>query len=761
MAYLMTMVGETVSHYKILEKLGSGGMGVVYKAQDAKLDRFVALKFLPPHLSQAEEEKQRFIQEAKAASALDHPNICTIYEIDETEDGQMFIAMACYEGETLKSMIDDRRLTIEEAIHYAIQIAEGLQAAHRKRIIHRDIKPANIIITNENVAKIVDFGLAKLTGRTMLTKEGTTLGTVAYMSPEQAQGAEVDHRTDIWSLGVVLYELLTGKHPFQGDYEQAIIYFILNEEPEPINNSKDDVSVELQRIVNKTLQKEQGHRYDDMNALLKDLKSISAPTASASSTTGRAEEKAIPSIAVLPFANMSADKEQEYFCDGMAEEIINALVKVEGLRVAARTSAFMFKGKHEDVREIGRKLNVEMVLEGSVRKAGHRLRITAQLIKVADGFHVWSERYDRELEDVFAIQDDISRAIVTALKIRLRVAEEKPLVKRPTENLEAYDAYLRGIYCYNQRTKKDNDKAIEIFEQATALDPAFALAFAALAYAYVEKFFTYQPQKKWEQKAFVAIEKALSIDPELAEAYVAKGLLIWTKSHHFPHENAITEYQRAIVINPNLAEAHSELARVLWHIGLLDKAYEALKKAMQISPTDVRAQFRMGWLEMHRGNYTQALSLLKKVQKESIAEWLDALIAMSLLYLHKKDEAVAQLEQVDESFADDPAITSTEAIILVLDGKEKDATVKIKRAIEKGKNLGHFHHISYNIAAAYAVMNKKKVAIDWLQKTADDGFPCYPWFQMDPCLDNLRSDARFVALMQSLREQWQDYEAGS
>jgi tetratricopeptide (TPR) repeat protein len=363
------------------------------------------------------------------------------------------------------------------------------------------------------------------------------------------------------------------------------------------------------------------------------------------------------------------------------------------------------------------------------------------------------------MEDVFAIQDEISRAVVNVLKVKLRaVEEEEPLVKRPTDNLEAYDAYLRGIYCYNQRTKKDNDKAIELFEQATTQDATFALAFSALAYSYIENFFTYQPQKKWEQKAFVAIEKALSLDPELAEAYVAKGLLLWTKSHHFPHEKAITEFQRAIAIKPNLAQAHAELARVLWHIGLLDQAYQALAKAMEIDPTDVKAQFRMGWLEMQRGNYASAFSLLRKVPKESIAEWLDGLMAMCLLYLGRKKEAWAQLQQVDESFSDDPTVLSTEAILLADAGKEKEAVEKIKLAIEKGKHLGHFHHMTNNIAAAYAVMNKNKPALDWLEETADDGFPCYPWFETDPCLQNIRKEPRFKALMKRLRKQWEKLE---
>ena len=406
------------------------------------------------------------------------------------------------------------------------------------------------------------------------------------------------------------------------------------------------------------------------------------------------------SVAVLPFSNMSADKEQAYFCDGMAEEIINALAKIEGLRVAARTSSFAFKGKHEDIREIGKKLNVDKILEGSVRKSGKRLRITAQLINIEDGYHLWSERYDRELEDVFEIQDEISRAIVAALKVKLVDRKDKPLIKRPTDNLEAYDAYLRGVYCFNQRKKTENDKAIALFEQATNIDPKFALAFAGLAYAYIEKLFTYQPQKKWEEKAFVALKKALALDPELAEAYVAKGNLLWTKSNHFPHAEAIAEYERAIELKPTLVEAHNELARALWHVGALNRAYNELETALEIDPTYVDVKFRMGVIELQRCHFERALSLFRKIPQEAIIEWVDAFIALCLFYLDRKDEAFAHLEDLDEALSASPEVVSTEAIFLAMEGKGKEVIKKIDLATKKGKHFGHFHHITNNFAAA-------------------------------------------------------------
>ncbi|MCK4835764.1 MAG: protein kinase, partial [Candidatus Aminicenantes bacterium] len=365
------MKGKIISHYKILEKLGEGGMGVVFKAEDIKLDRLVALKFLPKQFSINEEEKSRFIHEAKAAAALDHPNICSIHEIDETKDGQMYIAMAFYEGDTLKEKVDKGPLKIDEAIDIAIQIAQGLERAHESGIIHRDIKSANIIVTKRNEVKILDFGLAKLKGQTKLTKDGTTLGTVSYMSPEQAMGKDVDHRTDIWSLGIVLYEMVTGQRPFKGEYEQAIMYSLMNEEPEPVTGLRTGVPLEFERVINKALAKEPKERFQGISELLVDLKVLSKKVESGEAITTSSKEKRKPSIAVLPFTDMSPGKDQEYFCEGMAEELINALTKIARLQVASRTSAFQFKGKDYDISEIGKKLNVQSVLEGSIRKAGN------------------------------------------------------------------------------------------------------------------------------------------------------------------------------------------------------------------------------------------------------------------------------------------------------------------------------------------------------------------------------------------------------
>ena len=447
--------GTTLGPYAIVSQLGSGGMGVVYLAHDPRLKRQVAIKLLPPDLTRDETAKQRFLQEAQAASALDHPNICTIFEINETPDGQLYLVMAHYEGETLKERIARGPLALNDAIDIATQVGQGLAEAHGAGIVHRDIKPANLLVTKTGVVKILDFGLAKLAGTEGVTQTGTTVGTVAYMSPEQARGQEVDHRTDIWSLGVVLYEMLAGTPPFQGENLLSLSNAILEQEQASLTGS----SSSAQSVLTRALYKDRAQRFQSVTDLLGELRKLQsgsdAPTAVA------AAQPDVPSIAVLPFADMSPGKDQDYFCEGMAEEIINALTGLEGLHVASRTAAFQAKARDFDIAEIGSRLNVGAVLEGSVRKAGQRLRVTAQLINVSDGYHLWSERYDRNMEDVFAVQDEITQSVVEKLKVKLLGGQEVPVITRPTDTLEAYNLYLKGRYYQLKLTGAALEKGLE------------------------------------------------------------------------------------------------------------------------------------------------------------------------------------------------------------------------------------------------------------------------------------------------------------
>ena len=470
------MIGQTFSHYKILEKLGSGGMGVVYKAQDTRLRRNVALKFLPGELAQNRQALERFQREARAASALDHPNICTIHDIGEQE-GQPFIVMQFLKGRTLRRYLGSGPLDKDHLIEWSIQISSALKAAHDRGIIHRDIKPDNVFVTESGPIKLLDFGLAKLVEEGPygspaeldtqvegpLTAPGIGVGTPYYMSPEQLLDKELDARSDIFSFGVLLYEMATDSMPFQGQDLGAVFQKILNEAPVSPVKLNPKLSDELGGVIQKALEKDRKARYQSAKDLLDDLTRLKEGGNSHSTLASRTAPtvNAQPSIAVLPFVNMSPDPENEYFSDGLAEELINALTQLKGLRVAARTSAFTFKGGQESISHIGRELKVDTVLEGSVRKSGKRLRITAQLINVADGYHIWSERYDREMEDIFDLQDDIARKIVDKLRLRFDMDSQEPLIKRYTENLKAYNLYLKGRYHLNLRTEPSLLKAVE------------------------------------------------------------------------------------------------------------------------------------------------------------------------------------------------------------------------------------------------------------------------------------------------------------
>ncbi len=1267
------MIGQTISHYKILEKLGEGGMGVVYKAQDLELDRIVALKFLSPLLTADEAEKKRFEHEARAVSALDHPNICTFYELGKTERGQLFIAMAYYEGQTVKDRVKDRPLPLSEALDIALGIAHGLSKAHEKGVTHRDIKSENIIVTTESGVKIMDFGIAKISGASALTKTGATLGTVPYMSPEQARGEKADHRSDIWSFGAVLYEMVTGLMPFKSEHHEAMVYLILNENPQPVTALRTGVPMELERIISKCLEKKASDRYQHMDEVIVDLRKVKVgsrtdgqkisapqrfhwnrwylvggaavliavllllffpksntsentihsiavlplenlsgdpeqeyfadgmtealitnlakisalrvisrtsvmhfkatkktipeiakelnvdaivegsvqrsgdrvritaqllhapmdrhlwadsyerdmtdvfalqtdvalaivkeihakltpqeethlasapavnkeayelylkgrfywnkrtkdglnkaiehfdqaiekdptyalayaglassyallpeyagqhpeeviPKAKAAATKalqfdgslgeafallglvkqqfewdwegaeneykrsielnpnyptthqwystclrvqGRLEEslaeikraqeldplspiidvnvaevlywmklydraieqlrktlelspdfpwahrelgsiyekqgkfeeaiaefqktrtlvgdspfgleslghayasagrkseavkalnelvsmskqghwlscqiafvyagladkeralewlqkaydernseliylkmeplwvnlrsdlrfneilkkinlfpisssdltKSKPSqrsavtestwqnsIAVLPFKNISSDKEQEYFCDGMTEAIITDLAKIAELIVMSPAAVSRYRGKNVDLTEISKALQVRYVVEGSVQRRGTSLRVSARLTNVETGAQLWADRFDRTIRDIFAVQDDISRKIVAGLQLKVGSATELYSPTRPTQNLEAYDLYLRGRYYLNKQSVKDINQAIELLEQTVRIDPNSAIVLASLGMAYAQKSFYDEPLKKeWEEKAFVTIEKALAIDPNLAEAYVAKGNLLWTPANHFPHEKAIAAYRRAVELKPNLEEAHEWLGLVLYHLGLFDAGLEECRKALQINPSSAFAQSRVGINLLYAGRYQEALTELLKVPEGFSVQIVPTQIAITLSYLGKREEAKQKLQEVSRELPDDPFVLSAQALLFAQEGKTREALQKIQLAEKREKTyLGHFHHAAYNIGSAYALMKNNAKAVVWLQKTADDGFPCYPKYENDPNLDKIRQDPQFISLMKDLKKRWESFKA--
>jgi serine/threonine protein kinase len=736
------MIGKTISHYKIIEKLGAGGMGIVYKAEDTKLNRFVALKFLPLQSLSNEEDKTRFVHEAQAAASLDHPNICTVHEIDEVE-GNTFIAMAYIDGQSLKGKIDSGPLKIEESLNITIQIAEGLQEAHETGIVHRDIKSSNIMFSSKGQIKITDFGLAKFSGRSKVTKTGTTIGTVDYMSPEQAQGLEVDHRTDIWSLGVVLYEMVNGQLPFRGDYDQAVVYSIVNEEPPGILDLRREITVELAQVVEKALVKRPEERYQSVEELLADLQAIREKIEAGDSRM-TIEERVLPSIAVLPFANMSADKEQEYFCDGMTEELINALTKIENLHVPARTSAFAFKGEKIDVRDIGKKLNVTTILEGSVRKAGNRLRITAQLINVADGYHLWSERYDRELNDVFAIQDEISMAIVDNLKVSLLHGEKQKLVKHCTDNLEAYNLYLKGRYYWNSFTPEGWGKSYECYQQAIAIDPNYALAYLGQSIWHISQGFwaDAHPREAYEKGRELA-EQALALDNSLSSAHSCLGIVYWAYDWNRPE--AQKEFQKSLESED--IEVFGFLNYALF-LACGKEFDEALLLAKKIQLLDPFSSLLINWaasIYSYAGKYDESTSQLLQIIASDPDPWQPYYnLSVAYIYQNKFEEAVSAAEESVKRSGGAAIAKTILGCAFALAGREEKAREQLIDLLERSSEK---YVPPTFFVWLYNALNEVEEAYVWIEKGVKDHdlWLCFYWIHPHSLL---ASDPRFNNLLE-------------
>ncbi|HEX9422262.1 MAG TPA: protein kinase [Pyrinomonadaceae bacterium] len=694
-----------LSHYRIVSKIGEGGMGEVYLAEDTRLRRRVALKVLAESVSADADRLLRFEREAFAASALNHPNILTIFEFGE-ENNRHFLVSEFVDGESLRERMSRSTITLTETLEIVIQIASALQAAHGAGIIHRDIKPDNVMIRADGYVKVLDFGLAKLsepgavatglvsdpeaqTRMQLQTQAGIIMGTVAYMSPEQARGLEVDKRTDIWSLGCVLYEMLSRQQPFGGETITDTLANIIHREPVSIVSVRHDANAELERIVNKMLSKNRDHRYANANVLLADLKQLqkrlefeeelerSSPPNSKteartqlirSATTD--QSATCNSIAVLPFSNLSAVPDNDYFCDGLAEELLNSLAKIEHLKVAARTSAFSFKGKRTKVSEIGKQLGVKTVLEGSVRRSGNRLRITVQLVNASDGYQLWTERYDREMQDIFDVQDEITLAIVDALRLNLFSDEKAALLKRYTDNTEAYQLYLQGRYCYNKYTPEYLQKGIEYFEKAIELEPNYAPAYAGLGFCYGALFyFGSLGPEEIVPKYRALTNKALEIDDQLADAYLSRASIEFYYDWDFAR--AELDYQRAIELNPNSPDAHWRYGHFLACCERFDEAIKEGKRAIELDPLSLVVQFFM----------TRILLLAQRVDEGS--------------------EQLRKMQELEPNFAG--GLTQLGALYLVT-GKYDDAIEAYKKAL----TLGHFVIAALScLGAAYGVAGKR------------------------------------------------------
>ena len=747
------MTGQSILHYDVAEKLGEGGMGVVYKALDRRLDRPVAIKILPSELAANLQRKRRFMNEARAASALSHPNIVTIYDI-ASEQGADYLVMEYIDGPTLADVLESGALKPSRALLYAIQMADALAKAHAAGIIHRDLKPANVMLTRDDVVKVMDFGLAKLTERsasasassapdgptlTFATEAGLVMGTLSYMAPEQAEGRTVDARTDIYSFGAVLYEMLTGRRAFSG---------VLRREPPPVTEFAPEVPGALEQIVIRTMRADPDRRFQSMADLKSALEQAREDISSGAMTQTVSEA---PSIAVLPFANLSPDPDNEYFSDGLAEEIINALTRIPGLRVIARTSAFSFKGEKQDLRAIGERLRVRTVLEGSVRKAGSRIRVSVQLIDVADESHLWSERYDRDLTDIFAIQDDIGNAIVEGLKRRFSSCLGPDCAadhaERPIGNMEAYNLCLRGAYLSAKLTPEGLTQGRECYEKALAIDPNCALAYQGLSSYYCQAaMFGLAPPREAFLEVRKKAQKALELDESLPEAHSCLGTVLGFLDLDW--QGAEREFRRAIELNPQGTVARWQYAaNYLRVVGRLEEATVEIQRIVEMDPLSVLHVVNLGWMFYERRMFDRAIEQYRRAIEIDPTHYMAYWMMSGALYVQgKMEECLASIQKAVMLSSRVPWALGYLSLTLARLGRVDEARAVLAELTERRKT-GYITPMSF--AICHVGLGEIDEAFRCLEQCFEERDPTL-FYMREPTLAPIHADPRFRALLRKL-----------